>query len=268
MASMSLTQTLVIATLCGATVFLALPLARTRTASERIRAFLMMLAAGVLVFVFIEVVAKAIEPLEEALESTSAEPESGEILLLSAIFVVGLAIGLLGIPAIEARVRVVAGKPEPAVALRTLAILIALGLGVQNMTEGLVIGQAAAVGQVSLAWLLVMGFALQNVTEGFGVAGPLIGTRPSWRFLTVAGLLVAVPIVLGTMIGYHFTSEPLTVLFLATAAGVIVYEIAEIFRIGIAGPWKTLAMGGVFVGFLLAFSAELLFEVFQEAAMA
>jgi ZIP family zinc transporter len=58
---------------------------------------------------------------------------------------------------------------------RRLAALIAVGIGVHNLAEGLAIGQSAARAQIGLATLLVIGFGLHNLTQGFGVVAPLAG---------------------------------------------------------------------------------------------
>ena len=70
-----------------------------------------------------------------------------------------------------------------------LALFIATGIGLHNFSEGLAIGQSAALGELSLALVLVIGFGLHNATEGFGIVAPLSGDaeRPSWRFLALLG---------------------------------------------------------------------------------
>src|SRR5262245_44528648 len=98
---MGLLPTMALATLAGLTVFLTLPLARVRGLSERGRLFCTMIAVGVLLFVLVEVVAGAVEPIEEAMGGA----ESEEAVLLGVLFVVALAAGMLGIPAFESRLR-------------------------------------------------------------------------------------------------------------------------------------------------------------------
>src|SRR6185312_286371 len=114
-----------------------------------------------------------------------------------------------------------------------LALLIAVGIGVHNFGEGLAIGQAAATGAASLAVTLIVGFALHNATEGFGICGPLTGegTRPTWRFLTILGLIGGAPTFLGTVLGQAWTSTAVTVLFFAIAAGSILYVVQELFSV-------------------------------------
>ena len=138
-------------------------------------------------------------------------------------------------------------------------MMIATGLGLHNLSEGLAIGQSAASGAVAFALVLVIGFALHNVTEGFGIAAPLAtdATMPSWGFLLAAGLVGGAPTFLGTVIGYVFTSTYIYVLFLALAAGALIYVVNEMFHIGrrLNSP-AALAWGLVF-GFLLAFATDL-----------
>src|SRR5262249_46064896 len=106
---------------------------------------------------------------------------------------------------------------------RILALLIATGIGLHNFSEGLAIGQSAAVGALQLAVVLIVGFGLHNMTEGFGIAGPLTGQTISWRFVALLGLIGGGPTFLGTAVGIVFTSPEVFILFLALAAGAIIY---------------------------------------------
>ena len=58
-------------------------------------------------------------------------------------------------------------------------------------------------GEISLAIVLIIGFGLHNATEGFGIVAPLSGepVRPSWRFLLLLGLIGGGPTFVGTLIG-------------------------------------------------------------------
>src|SRR2546425_204549 len=82
-------------------------------------------------------------------------------------------------------------------------------------------------------------------------------TMPSWGFLLPAGLVGGAPTFLGTVIGYVFSSPYIYVLFLALAAGALIYVVNEMFHIGrrLNSP-AALAWGLVF-GFLLAFATDL-----------
>src|SRR2546430_14841362 len=102
-----------------------------------------------------------------------------------------------------------------------LSLLIAVGIGIHNLAEGMAIGSSAAAGQLSLALLLVIGFGAHNATEGFGIVAPLAaaGERPSWGRLALLGLIGGGPPLVGTIVGMQGAAPPVGVAFLALAAG-------------------------------------------------
>jgi ZIP family zinc transporter len=145
-----------------------------------------------------------------------------------------------------------------------LSLLIAVGIGLHNFAEGLAIGQSSASGEIALATLLVIGFALHNATEGFGIVAPLAGEhaadgsvkRPSWAFLLAMAAIGGGPTFVGTAVGYSFTSEPVSVLFLTLAAGSIVYVVIQL--LGVAGRARRsdLVSYGVLLGLLAGFATD------------
>jgi len=142
---------------------------------------------------------------------------------------------------------------------RRLQVGKATGLGLHNLSEGLAIGQSAATGAIAFALVLVFGFGLHNITEGFGIAAPLAAdaTVPSWGFLLTAGLIGGGPTFVGTMIGYVVTSRTIYVLFLALAAGALLYVINEMFHLGRRFNAPVLMAWGLLLGFLLAYGTDL-----------
>ncbi|HYH90741.1 MAG TPA: ZIP family metal transporter, partial [Solirubrobacteraceae bacterium] len=60
-----------------------------------------------------------------------------------------------------------------------LALLVAVGIGLHNLGEGVAIGAAYSVGALALGAFLVVGFALHNTTEGLAIVAPLADGRPS-----------------------------------------------------------------------------------------
>jgi ZIP family zinc transporter len=55
-----------------------------------------------------------------------------------------------------------------------LGYLIAIGIGLHNLGEGLAIGAAYNVGAISLGTFLVVGFIIQNITEVLGIIAPIL----------------------------------------------------------------------------------------------
>jgi ZIP family zinc transporter len=137
-----------------------------------------------------------------------------------------------------------------------LALTIAVGIGLHNFAEGLAIGNSAASGELSLAVLLIIGFGLHNATEGFGIVAPLAGTRPSWGYLALLGLIGGGPTFLGTVVGQSFVNDTLSIAFLGLAAGSILYVVIELLAVARKAKLKTITTWGVFGGLALGFATD------------
>src|SRR6266542_2496165 len=213
---MSTAQTLVLGAIAGLTIFLGLPVGRMQNVSAATKAFLAATATGILIFLFWDIMSGAVGPVEEALEGGRG------------------------------------GR------FAWLAIFIATGIGLHNFSEGLAIGQSAASDQVSLAIVLIIGFGLHNATEGLGICAPLAGEqeRPTWAFLGALGLIGGAPTFLGTLLGQAWVNEPVSILFLALAAGSILYVVVELLNVGRALASKTLLTWGVLLGLFLGFATD------------
>jgi zinc transporter ZupT len=148
---------------------------------------------------------------------------SGQV--ASAFQGVGLIVlGVVGTPlAIHAVSRMGRGGSE--ITPLGLSTLIAVGIGLHNLGEGLAIGSSYAVGEVALGTSLVFGFLLHNTTEGLGIVAPLSRSRPPLAMLAILGLIAGVPTILGTWIGGFSYSPTASVFFLAIGAGAIVQVI-------------------------------------------
>jgi len=119
-----------------------------------------------------------------------------------------------------------------------LAALIALGIGLHNLGEGLAIGAAFAVGEAALGSFLVIGFMLHNVTEGIGIAAPLLPTSREAQEREATGpgigtfiwlaLLAGAPAILGAWFGGFAFSPVLATLFLGIGLGAIWQVIVEV----------------------------------------
>jgi ZIP family zinc transporter len=250
----------------GFTIFIGLPIGRLRAPMPRVRALLNALAIGILVFLLWDVLAHAWAPVETSLAAHAFAPASRD----GAILAAGTGLGLLGLvyfdrwvgrrakghtAEVPAAGTVATGWRNPAT---QLALLIAIGIGLHNFAEGLAIGNQAAAGEMQLALMLIIGFGLHNGTEGFGIVAPMsaAGTRASWGRLALLGLIGGGPTFLGTVIGQRFTSEPLSIAFLALAAGSILYVVIELLAVGRRFNAKSVTTWGLLGGLLLGFATD------------
>jgi zinc transporter ZupT len=219
-----------------------------RSVQRRWIDFFLSLTIGLLVFL-------GVDALEEALATSALVPGAYQGLAL-------VVFGLLGTPLIigalgewRARVR---GERSPL----WVAALIAFGIGLHNLGEGLAIGTSYATGEIALGTFLVIGFLLHNTTEGLGIVTPLAEERPRLRTLALLGALAGVPTVIGAWIG-GFTYSPIwTTLFFAIGAGAIVLVVYELWRLfarrSPAGLLAPLNAAGVLLGMLIMYATGLL----------
>lgn len=278
---MGAVQIAILGAIAGFTIFLGLPIGRLRTPSLAVRALLNATATGVLVFLLWDVLTHAVEPVETALAAVTHDGSGSwaRFGVLAAVAVASFVVGLMSLAYYEqwmARAKVVEPGPPhgpgaagiaefvatsaggTAITGRRLAVLIAVGIGLHNFSEGLAIGQSAAAGDISLAVLLIVGFGLHNATEGFGIVAPLAGepTRPSWRFLSLLGLIGGGPTFVGTLVGQAFVNDTVSVAFLALAAGSIIYVIIQLLSVARGLGRRILLYWGLVLGLLLGFATD------------
>ena len=118
-----------------------------------------------------------------------------------------------------------------------IALMIAVGIGLHNLGEGLAIGAAVVLGQAALGAFLIVGFALHNTTEGVAIAAPVAraagrdggrngagGIRAAVRLvprLAVLGAIAGAPAILGAWIGGFAYSPVAAIVFLSVGIGAI-----------------------------------------------
>ncbi|MCP4382470.1 MAG: ZIP family metal transporter [Hyphomicrobiales bacterium] len=110
-----------------------------------------------------------------------------------------------------------------------LAFFIALGIGLHNLGEGLVVGAAVATGAAALATFLVIGLVIHNVTEGIGIAAPLAaGKPPPMSSFVGLAALAGLPAVAGVLLGTGAVSPFWAALSFGISAGAILQAIIEV----------------------------------------
>jgi ZIP family zinc transporter len=147
--------------------------------------------------------------------------------------------------------------------LYKLSIMIAIGIGVHNFSEGLAIGQSYVSGAIALAVLLIIGFGIHNATEGFGIAGPLTGLakRPTVRFLILVGLIGGGPTFVGTLLGSLWSSNIASILFLSVAGGALIYVSMLMYNSARKQTTNSVLMVGIFVGLFAGFITDLMIAI-------
>ncbi|MCE9647880.1 MAG: metal transporter [Chloroflexi bacterium] len=137
----------------------------------------------------------------------------------------------------------------------SIAWRIATGIGIHNLGEGLAIGAAYNLGEISLGTFLVVGFIIQNITEGLGIISPILRDRPRLGQLAWLGLIGGGPAIIGAWIGGYAPSPFLAVLFLAVGTGAIFQVAVEIAKMvqrdAARQPMPGFVFSGVITGMLM-----------------
>jgi zinc transporter ZupT len=236
-----------------------------RSVDARWVRFLLAFTVGLLAFL-------AIEALLEGTELAGEGPEAlggGALVWLGAI---GAYLGLAGVDAwLRGRVaRTEAGAKETGSTNKTrlgerAAFLVALGIGLHNLGEGLAIGSAYAIGSLALGAALVVGFALHNTTEGLAIVAPVARDGSArLRTLVLLGLIAGTPAVLGAWIGASAFHPSVAAVMFGIGAGAIaqvIVQIAPALRASDGRLLNPLATGGLLVGLVVMYLTGLMVSV-------
>lgn len=188
-----------------------------RRASPKWIAFFLAFTVGLLAFLLVDTIA-------EGLEIAGAAAASLDGLGLFVIGAIAAVLALLWFEGwLDRRAR------SDRRGLR-LSYLIATGIGLHNLGEGLAVGAALAAGEVALGTFLILGFALHNTTEGLAIVAPLGGheKRPAlWHFVAL-GAVAGVPTIAGAWAGGFAFSPAASALAFGVAAGAIAQVVWKI----------------------------------------
>jgi zinc transporter ZupT len=173
------------------------------------------LTIGLLVFLLIDTAG-------EGLEVAGRVPGAFNGLIL---FSAGALLAYLLIQIVSARR---GASRDEAPGRMALSYLLAIGIGLHNLAEGLAIGAAYAAGEAALGAFLVVGFTLHNITEGIGIAAPVAEDRPKLTTFLWLALIAGAPAIAGAWIGGFIYSDLAAAIFLGVGVGAIVQVIVEV----------------------------------------
>lgn len=167
--------------------------------------------------------------VDGTLEALELAGESGGAFGGTQLVFLGAALAFLALTGLD---RLLSARGERSGAARAsalrLAMMIAIGIGLHNLGEGLAIGSAYAVGELALGTFLVVGFAIHNTTEGIAIVAPLARERPSILRLVGLGLVAGGPAIIGALIGASIDNAELSALLIGVGVGAIVQVIVQI----------------------------------------
>lgn len=159
---------------------------------------------------------------------------------------------------LQARQRAASAAGAPGVVLATM---VAAGIGLHNMGEGVAIGAAYSTGALALGAFLIIGFAIHNTTEGLAIVSPMAGERPSLARLVGLGLLAGAPAVLGAWIGASAFNSAVAAFLFGFGAGAIaqvIVQLAPSLRDEHGRALHPGAVAGILAGLALMFTTGLL----------
>lgn len=199
----------------GFSIYLSLPVVLHKKAGEMTRALINSAAIGILIFLIADVFV-----------DVNGFTNNGLLYGYDFEFLIAVIAAYLVLYGAENRSR------EKAVLTATqTALIIALGIGFQNLTEGLVFGASYfSTGFAALSAVIFVGFLLQNITEGFPIASPFTGNN--WNIGQILGLFFigGIPTVIGGAVGFYYDSTSFNTIFDGVAIGAIVYVIIPMIK--------------------------------------
>jgi zinc transporter ZupT len=145
-----------------------------------------------------------------------------------------------------------------------LALMVAIGIGLHNLGEGLAIGSAYATGALALGAFLVVGFAIHNTTEGLAIVAPLSASEAPLRRLVGLGLVAGAPAIVGAWIGAAAFNPSVAALLFGVGVGAIVQVVVQLspaIRDSSGRLLHPAAVGGLLAGIAVLYLTGLLVSV-------
>ncbi len=237
----------------GLSIYISLPLVMWKKTGRSATTLLNSVAIGILIFLICDIFSNVASDIYAggALAGFGASPS------LSAVFAISLLIGFLMLFIFE-------NRSKKDLSPEKVSFMIAIGMGLQNLTEGLVFGSTSqSLGLFSgVALVILIGFILQNITEGFPIAAPFINHKDKkLGVMAMLFLIGGLPTVIGGIVGYYYSSTAINIFFDGLAVGAILYAILPMLKHQFRDMdyiKQRLVYGGIFFGFLIGFLVNLI----------
>jgi zinc transporter ZupT len=201
--------------------------------------FFLALTAGLLLFLGIDAIEEALEISNENLDDSF----NGSLLVVTVVIVSFLGLFYSGQKLVKKAENMRISKPI------AIALMIAIGIGLHNLGEGLAIGAAIGLGEIALSTFLIVGFALHNTTEGIAIAAPMARGKMMIGLLASFGIIAGFPAIIGTWLGGFLYSPFTAVIFLSIGAGAIFQVIISVISLAKDENEKHLSNAAVISGF-------------------
>lgn len=213
--------------------------------------FFLALTAGLLLFLGIDAIKEGLEISAE----NFAGAFNGELLVATVVIISFLGLYYTS-EKLVSRTNSAITKPI------AIGLMIAIGIGLHNLGEGLAIGAAVSLGKIALSTFLIVGFTIHNTTEGIAIAAPMTRAKPMIGKLAAMGLIAGTPAIFGAWVG-GFSYSPFTaVVFLSIGAGAIFQVVVAIINWIRQDGEKTLSnaavTSGIAVGMVVMYLTSIL----------
>ena len=242
---------IIFSAIMGLSIYGSYPIVLKKDLKEILSKALIAVAVGIMIFLLADVFSDASQILYNgSLYGYGSSP------VQDAIFSLSLIAGFFMLYIVE-------NRSKSGLTKHRLSFLIALGIGLQNLTEGLVFGSLAVeIGLAGIALVVLIGFIIQNITEGFPIGSPFIGNTEGKRFFVLVMFLVGgIPTILGGAIGFYYNSRTFDLIFDGLAIGAIFYIIFPMLK-GLLSSMtfnsKRVIYAGLFLGFMVGFLVNLI----------
>lgn len=239
----------------GFSIFLVLPLAALVKVSGKQLSFLNSVSIGILVYLLMDIFMATYLSVNPGFEDGIFDlPYSFLMIFVMLLSFAGFS--LFPSANVLRRRGIVSGAEN-------LSYLMAFGIGMQNLTEGLALGSTINLGITSLVAPIIIGFTVQNVTEGFPILASFLhaGGKVPFRKLAVALFIGGFPTIVGSLLSYSLSSLYFIVAFNSIALGSILFVTLQLYRMNSRAENSEkfrFGDGGLVLGLLLAFLVNLL----------